>query len=438
MKSLHQSLAWLGVIVAVCLVAGCSTDQNNFVAPTNEAVGPALGFIADQTVINNYNVHFDGRTVSGGNTTFTYTVSGTGATAPSMSHFTVEVPACAGTPVSFNPVGGANLNTNQTSGIYGVEWHSSIDEHNLVGAQFSVTFAGNVPLGIVRSEVKTEGGVFATGYVFGPCAGSHVAGSVFVDSDNNGARGVGESGISNVTVSINDGTATQTATTDASGNYDFLVGPGSYTVSVAAATPANDFNEDLFASFGYDVTSRSVTVGANEVVSAVFGFEPKSDKIQADVEAGILVTTGKPVRYWKSALQSALRNSKNAPYTNAQMAAFLQQIEGIGAPDPFQFGTGTEITEALAILSDNHKDLETRLRKELLTSELNFVAGNSIVGETDLHLVILLWAEEVLGPSTPPAGVIVPMAIRDLSDGTAATGLLGTLNGSTGGGGTDE
>jgi len=396
-----------------------------------------LGFVPDQTVINNFNVHFDGRTVAGGNTTFTYTVSGTGVD-PSMSHFTIELPPCVGAPVAFSPVGGANINTNQESGIYGLEWHSSIDENNVVGVVFSVTFAGDVPLGIVRSEVKTDGGQSETGLVYGPCAGSHVAGSVFVDADNNGVHGVGEVGIANVTVVITDGTGSQSATTDASGSYDFLVGPGTYTVSVAAATPADDFNEDLFASFIYDVTSRSVTVGANEVVDSDFGFEPKSDKIQADLEAGTLVTTGKPTRYWKSALSSAQRGAKNAPYTAAQVVAFLQQIEGIGSPDPFQFGTGTEIAEALAILSDNRKDLEVRLRKELLTSELNYVAGNSIVGQTDLHLVILLWAEEVLGPSTPPAGVIVPMAIRDLSDGTSATGLLGTLNGSTGGGGTDE
>ena len=436
MKSLQQTVAWLGVIVMIALVApGCSTDQNDLVAPASENVGPALGFIADQSVINNYNVHFDGRVVAGGNTTFTYTVSGTGV-GSSMSHFTVELPGCASAPASFSPTSGANINTNQTSGIYGIEWHTNLS--NNASRTYSVTFAGSVALGVVRAEVKTEGGSWSTGYVFGPCAGSHVAGSVFVDADNNGVRGAAEGGISNVTVAISDGTTSQTATTDASGNYDFLVGPGTYTVSVAASTPASDFNEDLFASFAYDVTSRSVTVGANEVVGASFGFEPKSDKIEADLDAGVLVTLGKPTRYWKGALQSALRGAKNAPYTSAQVTAFLQQIETIGAPDPFQFGASTEIAEALAILSDNHKDLETRLRKELLTSELNFVAGNSIVGETDLHLVILLWAEEVLGTSTPPAGVIVPMAIRDISDGTNATGLLGTLNGSTGGGGTDE
>ncbi|HEU4929818.1 MAG TPA: SdrD B-like domain-containing protein [Candidatus Krumholzibacteria bacterium] len=432
MKS--KSLAWLGVIVAICFVApGCSTDRNDFVTPTSEAVGPMLGFVADQTVINNFNVHFDGRTVSGGNTTFAYTVSGTGVD-PSMSHFTIELPPCAGAPVSYSPVGGANINTNQQSGVYGLQWHSSIDENNLVGVQFSVTFAGDVPLGIVRSEVKTDGGVWATGYVFGPCAGSHVAGSVFVDADNNGIHGIGEGGISNVTVTITDGEGSQSAVTDASGNYDFLVGPGTYTVAVAPSTPANDFNEDLFASFVYDVTSRTVTVGSNEVADADFGFEPKSDKIVADLEAGLLLTTGKPVRYWKS----ALRGGKNAPYTPAQLVAFLQQIETLGVPDPFQFGAGTEIAEAYAILSDNRRDLEVRLRKELLASELNFVSGKSIVGETDLHEVLLLWCEQVLGPSTPPAGVIVPMAIRDISEGESAVGLLGTLNGSTGGGGTDE
>ncbi len=437
MKSLHQSLAWLGVIVVFGLVApGCSTDQNELVAPTSEAVGPTFSFVADQAVINHFNVHFDGRTVAGGNTTFTYTVSGTGVD-PSMSHFSIELPPCAGAPVSYSPVGGANINTNPQSGVYGLQWNSSIDENNLVGVTFSVTFAGNVPLGIVRAEVRTNGGVWATGDVFGPCSGSRVDGRVFVDADNNGLQSPSEGGIGNVTVAITDGTETHTAATDAAGNYSFVVLPGSYTVSVTSPTPANDFNEDLFASFLFDVTSRTVNVPANAVENAHFAFEPKPSKITDDLEAGVLLTAGKPARFWKSELSKAINNRKGV-YTAAQLTAFLQQIEAIGIADPYQFTDGNELASAMAVFNDNTNDLIVKLKKEVLASELNFVSGNGLVGESDLHEVLLLWGEELISAPAPTAGTITPMAIKDISDGSSALGMFGLMNGSTGGGGTDE
>jgi len=221
------------------------------------------------------------------------------------------------------------------------------------------------------------------------------------------------------------------------GHYDFLVPAGTYTVSVDAVTAATDFNEDLFANFTYGVTSRTVTVASNEIAAANFSFEPKSDKVVADLDAGLLVTQGKPVRFWKSELRIA-QGTRSGTYTRAQILAFLQQIESLGLPDPFQFGTGTEITEALAILSDNRKDVEVRLKRELLASELNFVSGNGLVGQADLHEVLLLWGEELLAPVAPAAGSYAPMAIRDPVEASTAVGMFVKLNGSTGGGGTDE
>ena len=72
-------------------LAGCSTDRTDLTAPTGQTpVEANFDFVGQQTTINNYNVHFDGRLVSGGNTTFTYTVTGTGA-GSSMTQFTVEL-----------------------------------------------------------------------------------------------------------------------------------------------------------------------------------------------------------------------------------------------------------------------------------------------------------------------------------------------------------
>jgi SdrD B-like domain len=439
--SLNPISRWLGVVaLAGLLMAGCSADPTDVSQSTEPVLTPALvptpSFISDETTINHYVVHFDGRTVSGGNTTFTYTVRGTGVD-PSLSHFSVELPACAGEPVSYSPTGSANINTNQSSGIYGIEWHLSVAKDNFVGQTYSITFPGDVPLGIVRSEVKTEGGASAIGYVYGPCDGFHISGSVFVDANNDGARSPSEGGIGNVTVALTDGVDTITALTDPAGNYTFVVTAGSYTVSVPAATAAFDFNEDLFATSTV-VSPTSLVVAVGPDASANFAFEPKSSKIIADLEAGILDSEGRSVRYWKSQLRPATTGKNSSDYTAAQLLAFVQAVETIGIADPFQFGAGTEISDALAILSQGGSDEIIKLRRELLASELNFVSGNGLVGEEDLHEVLIIYGEELLNQAAPAPVSIIPMAVKAPSETGEAGDMFGTMNGSTGGGGTED
>lgn len=434
---------WLGLAACVSVaLAGCSTDPADVSSPVaGDVLAPSVvaasGFVAQEVMINNYIVRFDGRTVSGGSTTFTYTVHGTGVD-PSLSHFTVELPPCAGAPVSYSPTGSANINTNPQSGIYGLEWHLSVAQDNLVGRTYSVTFAGDVPLGIVRAEVKTENGARGVGDVYGPCAGFQISGNVFVDADNNGLLALNEGGIENVTVSISDGIASHVTVTDPAGTYTFVVTAGTYTVSIESATPAADFNEDLFATFTVvSPTSRTVAVGPT-APGINFAFEPKPDKVVADLNSGVLISKGKSVRFWKSQLRIAQTGKGTPTYTAVQLRAWLGEIEGLGIANPFQFGDGTEIGEALAILSDNTKSDIVALKRELLASELNLVSGNGLLAQEDLHVALITWGEELAAPSAPAPGGVAPTAVRQPTEAQSATGMFGLMNGSTGGGGTDE
>ncbi|HXV13324.1 MAG TPA: SdrD B-like domain-containing protein [Candidatus Krumholzibacteria bacterium] len=441
MAFLNRIRGWVGLFaVASVAFAGCSADRTDVSSPVgNESPvvhAPLASFVSQETTINNFVVRFDGRTVSGGNTTFTYTVRGTGVD-PNLSHFTVELPACAPAPLSFSPAGSANVNTNPQSGIYGVEWHLSVSKDNLAGQTYSITFPGEVALGIVRSEVKTENGARGVGSVFGPCSGFRISGTVFVDADNNGLLSATEAGIEGVTVTVSDGAATQSSLTDAAGGYTFVVTSGTYTVSIEASTAAADLNEDLFATATATTpTSRTVTTGP-DAPNTNFAFEPASGEVVDDLKTGVLLTAGKPVRFWKTQLRNA-QMGKASTYSAAQLLAWLGQIEGLGIADPFQFGTGNEINEAFAILSDNTRNDIVALKRELLASELNLVSGNGLVGQEDLHEVLIIWGEELVAQASAPAGPIAPAAIKEFSEAQSATGMFGLMNGSTGGGGTDE
>lgn len=444
MATLNRIRSWITLAAVACAaLAGCSADPADVSSPVgNESLvasAPATSFVSQETTINNFVVRFDGRTVSGGNTTFTYTVRGTGV-EPNLSHFTVELPSCAPAPLAFSPAGSVNVNTNPQSGIYGVEWHLSVSKDNLAGQSYSITFPGDVSLGVVRSEVKTENGARGVGDVFGPCAGFRISGTVFVDADNNGVLSPTEGGIENVTVSISDGSSTHSTPTDALGRYTFVVTAGTYTVSIAAATAQADINEDLFAtSSAVTPTSLAVTVGP-DAPSTNFAFEPQSSQVIADLDAGLLLTAGKPVRFWKSQLRNAQLGKANSTYSAVQLGAWLQQIETLGLAVPFQFGPGTEISEALAILSDNRKDEIVALKRELLASELNLVSGNGLVGQEDLHEVLIMYGEELVAQATAALapGGLVTMIEREPTEAQSATGMFGRMNGSTGGGGTDE
>lgn len=99
---------------------------------------------------------------------------------------------------------------------------------------------------------------------------STLAGSVFVDLDNDGVRDAGEPGISGVTIAIAGtdaagGVVNRTAGTDASGNYifiDLLTPNGTgYTVSQPTQPP-------LYAD-GLDAAGTSAGVVANDSISAI-------------------------------------------------------------------------------------------------------------------------------------------------------------------------
>jgi hypothetical protein len=429
-------LAILGVVFV-----GCSQNEDP-VAVDTFAPGLSLTMssipgptVVTSTVINGFNLQFDGRTYANDQTTFSYTV--TGENAPhSLSNFFLELPDCAPALASFTPAGGT-IGLNPLTGLYGIKWDISLGPNE--SRSYSITFQGDVPLGAILAAVKASD-VSPLGEIAGPCDGFEISGTVYVDADASGAQnGADEPGIADVTVALVDGGGNVlNSTTDVNGDYSFIRYAGTYTARIDTATTADDFNEVLNDQFTPTGPTSAVVIVGPDSPDNDFGYEPEAEKITFELEAGILLTTGEGPKYWIK----QLRGGGKTDFDSATMAAFLTEIQGLFLPEPFQFTPGNELKEAINILKSKSKDPLDQLTKELLAAEFNEVSGKGIVGEEELQSVLLAWVESLIAQSSSagpaaaatkgddrPQRAIPTTSIED------ALGLLKGINGATGGGG---
>ena len=442
--------AVLGIALSGCSRQGDPTLPDYHTGDNLSALLAPLALIAGaspavttSSVINGYLVHFDGRMYDSGQTTFSYTVSGTGA-AHALSNFFLELPDCAPALDSFEPTG-ATINVNPLSGIYGVKWDQLLGTNGT--RSYSITFPGDITLGVIRTSVKAST-LLEIGEIAGPCDGFEISGTVFVDTDGNGIMTeADELGIIvDVTVTLVDSDGNiQTALTDINGEYAFLKIPGTYTVRIDTATTADDFNEELAASFDpTGPTSKIVTVGPNAIGND-FGFDPRTEEITYDIEMGILLTTGEPVKFWKKQLRASISGGKgNTEFDAATMGQFIIEIQELFFPDPFQFTPGNEFQEALEILSIKSKDPYEQLLRELLAAEFNEVSGKGLVDAPELQSVMLSWAESVAIVASPDVPQTAPLTSGNsdrillgspIGDRVGdAVNFLSKVNGSTAGG----
>ena len=151
----------------------------------------------------------------------------------------------------------------------------------------------------------------ASGILFGELPPAILAGSVFVDANNDGVRQFDEVGIADVTITVTGvddlgNVVSSSANTVADGTYDFSLRPGTYTV--AESQPAS-FLDGLDAagtaggSAGNDVISSIVLVPAQDASGYTFGElapsslagrvfdDPNNDGIPDSGESGIAGAT---------------------------------------------------------------------------------------------------------------------------------------------------
>jgi len=431
----------LALVILAAVLAGCAQRQIP-TSPDAAAPGPSFGRRAalatsGSETVNNFIVRYDGRTFAGGQTTFAYTVSGTGV-GPVLNHFVVEIPSCAPALASSAPSGGSVI-ADPTSGLFGVKWGTSLETSE--SRAYSITFPGDVPDGLVRVAVKA-GEAVGIAVLPGPCQGFFISGTVFVDPDSSGGRDATEPALAEVTVALVDGSgAIETALTDSQGRFSFRRLEGTYTVRVDASTPATDFNEVLAESFSATGPNAiSVTVGP-DASGADFGFKPRTRKLIADFQTGALTSTSEPGSFWIKAFRAGARGASYGGFDAASLRALLAQIEASGFPDPYQFTDGSELQEALAILTSHSKVPVDVLYRELFVAELNDASGKGLLTNPNLQDVLLSWGESLIIASRSAAvspimaGSPIIMGLTDEFELEEASTFFGLLNNSARGGG---
>ena len=378
--------------------------------------------------LNTYVVAFTGREVKGiGDnltTTFNYRVSGTGLT-PQLDSFTLELPNCAGVLVSWLPLQPTSNSPNS------IKWNNSVSKDG--SQEYSLTFAGDIPLGIINSTV-TRGSNVVTEKVLGPCKDVFtLSGSIFIDADADGIKQNEESGIPFISVDLFDGNNVKVGTVPTlyDGSFSFMVLKGSYSISVG---------EDLLKDANYTAVGETFIPFSevNEDLSDInFGYLVNSDKIIRDLENKVLRVNTEPTKFWVAAIRNA--GKRTSPYSVQEIRNLLLKIEGLLLEEPFQFGTNKE-AEAVSILSKPIKTPLDEYLQQLLTAELNVVSGKGALlssGEQNdaFNQALLIYAEAVAcreSGNCPNANTISAMNLETKAIRSNDTRLLTSFNGSGG------
>lgn len=387
--------------------------------------------VFENVTLNAYDVKFMGliHNKVGGvitSTTFNYRVSGTGQT-PQLDSFNLEVPLCAGAPLSWNQTQSAKVEGGR------IIWNKSISKDG--SEDFSITFSGKIEIGIVQTEVvRASNGVRGT--ILGPCQGTYsISGNVYIDANSDKIKQDSESGIGNLPVALINNVNNQTIATVptlSNGSYSLKVVQGDYTISSQIALLDNNYKPTTptFLNLGIVNTNKS---------NIDFGYLVDSKKVTEELNEGIIQTNTEPTKFWVLVIRQA--GNRNALYTNPQILTLLSAVENLLLPEPFNLGSDKK-KGALEILTRPIRtDLDAFLQ-QLLTAELNILSGRGAlkngVLDDDFNTALLIYSEaigcEALGVcKTAPAAAQQKQSTISISSFTRNdTDLLSAFNGTGG------
>lgn len=439
----------MGVMINSCEVAeqpestdvkdsGIEVAVDNLLVVKSESEMPYFYDDFETVSLNGYIIEFsrllqekdaDGNVLS---TTFEYAITGTGETAQ-LDSFYLGVPQCASANLlSWTPSNSSKLEENR------IKWNSSIPK-NAIRELYTVTYAGNIPMGITEVFV-VRGGIEKKTLILGPCGGYDVSGSVYIDTEGAGFGTFqdSETGVGEVEIQINSADYSSAKFTEEDGLYQFRVLPGTYSISV---TNGKDlFNDGNYLNSNY--APKTVKVDQN-VSGNDFGYLVDSDKVVNKFETGQILLNTLSTKSWMQELKTAGKG--NFIYPKARLVDFLYTIqEDLLEEETFEFGLledksngDAAIAAALDLLSRPIKTEKDLFIQQLLTAELNVVSGRGALTQSgtlnvQFNLALLKYGEakacQEFGICEPDSGFFKTSAVTVKAVSGTSSRLLSSFN----------
>lgn len=319
----------------------------------------------------------DYQNIPGVSTTFTYSV--TSGTKPAISHWVISIPVPDGQGVliySSEPV--VWTESDPTTGTRGVKFDIGYNDGET--RVIVITLAGDWLKGQNQISIKS-GLIVEYRSVEGPVRGQAPApleydlnGYLFYDINQNGTKDPDEPGLSGQTVLLNDG---RQAVTDNNGYYNFVVTPGSYTVT---APYINGIN------FG----------GLSVISLVISNSDSSANNFQYVINFNSIIgqpANGFTIGFWKNNIKKAVDGqTKGVQISAAVLQNYISSLSNF-ALEPLNALT---LSEAYSILNANGSDPALLLAKQLEASELNFKNGAYIGGNALLTELFVYYGEYLL------------------------------------------
>jgi hypothetical protein len=168
----------------------------------------------------------------------------------------------------------------------------------------------------------------------------------------------------------------------------------------------------------------------------------ETDSLLIKLNRGTVTSDGLSVVFWRDQFRIAMADTVDGIFDPDILRALLLVVQKQGLPEPFRFTAGSELTEAESILAASGEDLLTKLRRELLATELNLASGRAWVASRDQMRRLNLRAESLINAAEAALEVAEGEAPGEIdseleADMRRVVEVFGAIN-TGGGGGVDE
>lgn len=176
----------------------------------------------------------------------------------------------------------------------------------------------------------------------------------------------------------------------------YFIGGGSYPSDAEAIAMV----EDALAN------GEGFVPAVGQVVAVICDAGPRVQQsiIEVEVTEHEIIGCGKTIGFWKHQLKVQIDGKGRGHVDGATLQAYLNQIEALALPEPFQFdgseypaGTG-EFESAFAVLSSTSSDAVDLLKKQLLGTELNHMHGIGLHDKV-WQMTLITWGEYLVANS---------------------------------------